>query len=139
MRLARLIIITYTRKNAQVVRNLQQTCNDAVPTTCQQDVFALLVPSLLRQACSNLLTSLLQACSVNNLLTSCEIFTCVVWRVLPGALEPWRYWGHPPAPRHPCKRLPFLHELGKYLPNINKFCDWLFKKTTFIGVYDLFF
>jgi hypothetical protein len=37
----------YTRKNAQVVTNLQQTCSNAVPTTCQQDVFALLVPSLL--------------------------------------------------------------------------------------------
>ena len=37
----------YTRKNAQVVTNLQQTCRGAVPTTCQQDVFALLVPSLL--------------------------------------------------------------------------------------------
>jgi hypothetical protein len=34
-------------KNAQVVTNLQQTCNNAVPTTCKQDVFALLVPSLL--------------------------------------------------------------------------------------------
>jgi hypothetical protein len=28
----------YTRKNAQVVTNLQQTCSNAVPTTCQQDV-----------------------------------------------------------------------------------------------------
>jgi hypothetical protein len=37
---------THTRKNAQVVTNLQQTCTNAVPTTCQQDVFALLVPSL---------------------------------------------------------------------------------------------
>jgi hypothetical protein len=37
----------YTHKNAQVVTNLQQTCSNAVPTTCQQDVFALLVPSLL--------------------------------------------------------------------------------------------
>jgi hypothetical protein len=36
----------YTRKNAQVVTNLQQTCSNAVPTTCQQDVFALLVPKL---------------------------------------------------------------------------------------------
>ena len=34
----------YTRKNAQVVT---QTCSNAVPTTSQQDVFALLVPSLL--------------------------------------------------------------------------------------------
>jgi hypothetical protein len=39
--------LIYSRKNAQVVTNLQQTCSNAVPTTCQQDVFALLVPSLL--------------------------------------------------------------------------------------------
>jgi hypothetical protein len=38
----------YTRKNAQVTTNLQQTCGNAVPTTCQQDIFALLVPSLLQ-------------------------------------------------------------------------------------------
>jgi hypothetical protein len=37
----------YLRKNAQVVTNLQQTCSNAVPTTSQQDVFVLLVPSLL--------------------------------------------------------------------------------------------
>jgi hypothetical protein len=37
--------LRYTRKNAQVVTNLQQTCSNAVPTTYQQDVFALLVPS----------------------------------------------------------------------------------------------
>jgi hypothetical protein len=37
----------YSRKNAQVVTNLQQTCSNAVPTTYQQVVFALLVPSLL--------------------------------------------------------------------------------------------
>ena len=39
--------IQYTRKRSQVVTNLQQTCSNTVPTTCQQDVFALLVPSLL--------------------------------------------------------------------------------------------
>jgi 3-methyladenine DNA glycosylase Tag len=38
--------LCYTRKNAQVVTNLQQTCSNAVPTTCQQDVFALLVDKL---------------------------------------------------------------------------------------------
>jgi hypothetical protein len=38
---------SYTRKNAQVATSLQQTCSNAVPTTCQQDVFALIVPSLL--------------------------------------------------------------------------------------------
>jgi hypothetical protein len=36
----------YTRKNAQVVTNLQQTCSNAVPTTCHQDVFELLVDKL---------------------------------------------------------------------------------------------
>jgi hypothetical protein len=41
------ICVDRTRKNAQVVTNLQQTCSNAVPTTCQQDVFALLAPSLL--------------------------------------------------------------------------------------------
>jgi hypothetical protein len=39
--------IAYTRKNAQVVSNLQQTCSNAIPTTYQQDAFVLLVPSLL--------------------------------------------------------------------------------------------
>jgi hypothetical protein len=51
----------YTRKNAQVVTNLQQTCSNAVPTTCQQDVFALLVPSLLT-SCQRLVDNLLQGC-----------------------------------------------------------------------------
>jgi hypothetical protein len=71
----------YTRKNAQVVTNLQQTCGNAVSTTCQQDVFALLVPSLLTNcykvvkfnrlvtSCSNNLVIVLQ---FNNLSTSCE-------------------------------------------------------------------
>ena len=45
----------YTRKNAQLVINLQQTCSKSVGTTCWQDVLALVVPSLL--------TRLLQACS----------------------------------------------------------------------------
>jgi hypothetical protein len=52
----------YTRKNAQVViTNLQQTCSNAVPTTFQQDVFALLVPSLLT-SCQRLVDNLLQDC-----------------------------------------------------------------------------
>jgi hypothetical protein len=51
----------YTGKNAQVVTNLQQTCSNAVPTTCQQDVFALLVPSLLT-SCRRLVDNLLQGC-----------------------------------------------------------------------------
>ena len=37
------IHMQYTRKNAQVVTNLQQTCSNAVLTTCHHDVFALLV------------------------------------------------------------------------------------------------
>jgi hypothetical protein len=37
----------YTYKNAQVVIDLQQTCSNGVSTTCQQDVFPLLAPSLL--------------------------------------------------------------------------------------------
>jgi hypothetical protein len=53
--------MVYTRKNAQVVTNLQQTCSNAVPTTCQQDVFALLVPSLLT-SCQRLVDNLLQGC-----------------------------------------------------------------------------
>ena len=40
-------LFCYPRKNAQVVTNQQQTCSNAVPTTCHQDVFALLIPSLL--------------------------------------------------------------------------------------------
>jgi hypothetical protein len=52
---------TYTRKNAQVVTNLKQTCSNAVPTTCQQDVFALLVPSLLTSY-ERLVDNLLQGC-----------------------------------------------------------------------------
>jgi hypothetical protein len=36
----------HTRKNVEVVTNLQQTCSNVVPTTCQQDVFALLVAKL---------------------------------------------------------------------------------------------
>jgi hypothetical protein len=51
----------YTRKNAQVVTNLEQTCSNAVPTTCQQDVFSLLVPSLLT-SCQRLVDNLLQGC-----------------------------------------------------------------------------
>jgi hypothetical protein len=44
------ITLGYTRKNAQVVTNLQQ-----------QDVFALLVPSLLT-SCQRLVDNLLQGC-----------------------------------------------------------------------------
>ena len=48
----------YTRKNAQVVTNLQQTCSNAVPTTCQQDVFA---------SCYKLATNLLRTHLVDKL------------------------------------------------------------------------
>jgi hypothetical protein len=81
-------VYNYTRKNAQVVTNLQQTCSNAVPTTCQQDVFALLVPSLLtscqRQVVNGLLTTCCKivelnrpvtSCS-NNLLSSCNSTSC---------------------------------------------------------------
>jgi hypothetical protein len=48
-----------------VVTNLQPTCSNAVPTTCQQDVFALLVPSLmtykLSTACWQLATRMLSS------------------------------------------------------------------------------
>jgi hypothetical protein len=54
-------LFKYTRKNAQVVTNLQQTCTDAVPTTWQQDVFALLVPGLLA-SCQRPVGNLLQGC-----------------------------------------------------------------------------
>jgi hypothetical protein len=66
----------YTRKNAQVVLKLQQTCSNAVPTTCQQNVFALLVPSLLT-TCYEVaeLDRLVTSCS-NNLLSSCNSTTC---------------------------------------------------------------
>jgi hypothetical protein len=50
-----------TRKNAQVVTNLQKTFSNAVPTTCQQDVFALFVPSLMTR-CQRLVDNLLQGC-----------------------------------------------------------------------------
>ena len=52
----------YTRKNAQVVTNLPHTCSNVVPTTCQQDVFALLDPSLL--------TSCYKVIELNRLVTS---------------------------------------------------------------------
>jgi hypothetical protein len=84
-------VFLYTRKNAQVVIHLQQTCSNAIPTTCQQDVFALLVPSLLTSF-QQLVDNLLQGCwaqqtfyklsqqlvivlQINKLLTSCEPVT----------------------------------------------------------------
>jgi hypothetical protein len=50
----------YTRKNAQVVTNVQQTCGNAVSTTCQEYVFALLVDKL-STACWQLATRLLSS------------------------------------------------------------------------------
>jgi hypothetical protein len=56
--------------------NLQQTCSNAVPTTCQQDVFALLVPSLLTTCYKVVeLSRLVTSCS-NNLLSSCNSTIC---------------------------------------------------------------
>ena len=84
----------YTRKNAQVVTKLQQTCSIAVPTTCQQDVLALLVPSLLtscqdlvktyckvprlfiQQTCYKLFQQLVIVLQFNNLSTSYEWQSC---------------------------------------------------------------
>ena len=60
----------------QVVTNLQQTCNNAVPTTCQQDVFPLLVPSLFTSCYKVVeLNRLVTSCS-NNLLSSCNSTIC---------------------------------------------------------------
>ena len=56
----RIIRQDYTCKNAQFVTKLQQTCNNAVPSICQQDVFALLVPGLLT-SCQRLVTRLLSS------------------------------------------------------------------------------
>jgi hypothetical protein len=68
--------IYYTRKNTQVVTNLQQTCSNAVPTTCQQDVFALLVLSLLTTCYKVVeLNRLVTSCS-KNLLSSCNSTIC---------------------------------------------------------------
>jgi hypothetical protein len=53
----------YTRKNAQVVTNPQQTCSNAVPTTCQQDVST---------ACRQLATRLLSSTDLLQVvLTTC--------------------------------------------------------------------
>jgi hypothetical protein len=66
----------YTRTNAQVATNLQRTCSNAVPTTCQQDVLALLVPSLFATCYKVVeLNRLVTSCS-NNLLSSCNSTIC---------------------------------------------------------------
>jgi hypothetical protein len=49
---------------------LQQTCSNAVPTTCQQDVFTLVVPSLL--------TTCYDVVELNRLVTSWAQQTCYV-------------------------------------------------------------
>ena len=54
-------ILGYTRKNAHVVTNLQQTCSNAVPTTCNN-------------ACSQLvdkLTTCYKVVELSRLVTSC--------------------------------------------------------------------
>ena len=62
---------TYTRKNAQLVTILQQTCSKLVETNLLQDLFALLVPGLLKsflqQTCYKLdeLNSLVASCCNN--------------------------------------------------------------------------
>jgi hypothetical protein len=80
----------FIQKKRTSCNKLQQTCSNAVSTTCQQDVFALLVPSLLT---SCLVDNLLQGCwaqqtyhklfqqlvivlQFNNLSTSCEWQIC---------------------------------------------------------------
>jgi hypothetical protein len=55
--------INYTRRNA-------------VPTTCQQDVFALLVPSLLTTCYKVVELNRLVTCCSNNLLSSCNSTIC---------------------------------------------------------------
>ena len=80
---------SYTRKTAQLVTNLQQTCSKPVGTSLLQDLFALFVPSLLT-SCYKSAADLLQAwwtqqsclyklfqqlvivLQVNNLSTCCE-------------------------------------------------------------------
>ena len=72
------IIMTayYTRKNTQLVTNLQQTCSKLVGISWLQDLFALLVPSL-QQTCYKLdeLNGLVTSCS-NNLLSGCKSTSC---------------------------------------------------------------
>ena len=51
---------SYTRKNVQLVTNLQQTCSKLVGTSLLQDLFALFIPSLLR-SCYKSAADLLQA------------------------------------------------------------------------------
>ena len=65
------LMYIYTRKNAQLVTNLQQTCSKLVGTNLLQDLFARLVP-----ACWQVATSLQQTCckldELNSLVTSCS-------------------------------------------------------------------
>ena len=51
--------LSYSKFGKSVFLNLQQTYTNAVPTTCQQDVLAMLVPSLLT-SCQRLADNLLQ-------------------------------------------------------------------------------
>jgi hypothetical protein len=71
------LIAYYTGKNAQVVTNLQQTCSNAVPTTCvRQDVFNRMCSHCLFPACWQVVNGLLTTCckvvELNRLVTSCS-------------------------------------------------------------------
>ena len=65
----------------QMVTNLQQTCSNTVPTACQQDVFALLVPSLLT-SCQRLVdkfaTRLLSSTDLLQVVSYCPAIQQVV-------------------------------------------------------------
>ena len=72
--------VNYTRENAQLVPNLQQTCGKLVGTSLLQDLYALLAPSLLascyKPAKLDELNSLATSCSNINLLSCCKSTTC---------------------------------------------------------------
>jgi hypothetical protein len=59
---------------------MQQTCSNAVPTTCQQDVFTLLVPSLLT-SCQRLVDNSLRGCWGND-ISGLQISN-IFWRSIP--------------------------------------------------------
>jgi hypothetical protein len=61
----------YSPKTHKVVTNLQQTCGNAVPTTCQHGVFALLVLAYW-QVVNGLLKTCYKVVELNRLITSCS-------------------------------------------------------------------
>jgi hypothetical protein len=90
-RLWKIFVVRWASVLAQVVTNRQQTCSNAVPTTCQQDVFALLVPSLWTTCYKVVeLNRLVTSCS-NNSLSSCNSTICqqVVSDNLVGFVATW--------------------------------------------------